>query len=213
LLDALRQRVLIPLDDDALYELWALLGAATVLDELGYVLEVANLIGRHSAPFSYRAPHGRALVRLRFGHTPAHWRRDSRYRAIFERYGLAGATRRPDLIVEMRQGRGRQTRHLLVEVKRTRNPGYIADSIYKVLGYLADFAAVFANQQETQGLLLLWDGVAERMVERPAMTLGAPPASPGASLRVPVEPMILATHQDYRDRLRAWLEPMAPDRL
>ena len=215
LLDALRQRVLIPLDDDALYELWALLGAATVLDELGYVLEVANLIGRHSAPFSYRAPHGRALVRLRFGHTPAHWRRDSRYRAIFERYGLAGATRRPDLIVEMRQGRGRgrQTRHLLVEVKRTRNPGYIADSIYKVLGYLADFAAVFANQQETQGLLLLWDGVAERMVERSAMTLGAPPASPGASLRVPVEPMILATHQDYRDRLRAWLEPMATDRL
>jgi len=209
--DALRQRVLIPLDDDALYELWALLGAATVLDELGYALQTANLVGRHSAPFTYRAPRGRGLVRLRFGHTPAHWRRDSRYRAIFERYGLAGATRRPDLIVEMRQGQGRQARHLLVEVKRTRNPGYIADSVYKVLGYLADFAAVFVGQKETQGLLLLWDGVSDRTAAGLSPTAGAWGASLGKPSHTTVETLILATHQDYHRCLRAWFETMASD--
>ena len=215
LLDALRQRVLIPLDDDALYELWALLGAATVLDDLGYALQTAGLVGRHPAPFTYRAPGGRGLVRLRFGHTPAHWRRDSRYRAVFERYGLAGATRQPDLIVEARQGQGRPPRHLLVEVKRTRDPGYIADSIYKVLGYLADFAAVFAGQEESQALLLLWDGVANRAVERPPVAAARLPDGPSQS---PAQTLVLATHHDYRDRLRAWLEaiapiaPIAPDR-
>jgi len=202
--DALRQRVLIPLDDDALYELWALLGAAAVLDELGYVLETAGLVGRHPAPFTYRAPRGRGLVRLRFGHTPAHWRRDSRYRAIFERYGLTGATRRPDLIVEMRQGQSRPPHHLLVEVKRTRNPGYIADSIYKVLGYLADFAAVFVGQNETQGLLLLWDGVSDRT--QAGLSPAASPAHPAH------ETLILATHQDYRRCLRTWFEATAPER-
>jgi len=218
--DALRQRVLIPLDDDALYELWALLGAAAVLDELGYVLETAGLVGRHSAPFTYRAPRSRGLVRLRFGHTPAHWRRDSRYRAIFERYGLTGATRRPDLIVEMRQGQGRPPHHLLVEVKRTRNPGYIADSIYKVLGYLADFAAVFVGQNETQGLLLLWDGVSDRTEAGllPAagdVAAGASAASlgtPAHPVRTRGETLILATHQDYRRCLRTWFEATAPDR-
>jgi hypothetical protein len=184
LLEALRQRVLAPLDDDALYELWALLGAATVFDEAGWTLDVAGLVGRAAVPFTYRAPGGGTVARLRFGHTPAHWRRASRYCTVFDRYGLAGAVRRPDLIVELRQSRRR--RHLLVEVKRTRDPQYIADSIYKVLGYLADFEAVFAGQEGARALLLLWEGR-------------------GAALSGSQAPdtLVLATHRDYRAQLGA----------
>ena len=186
LVDALRQRVLAPLDDDALYELWALLGAATVFDEAGWTLDVAGLVGQAAVPFTYRAPDGGTVARLRFGHTPAHWRRASRYCTVFDRYGLAGAVRRPDLIVELH--RGRRRRHLLVEVKRTRDPQYIADSIYKVLGYLADFEAIFACQEGPHALLLLWEG-------------------PGASLSGQQAPdtLVLATHRDYRAQLRQWL--------
>jgi hypothetical protein len=186
LVDALRQRVLAPLDDDALYELWALLGAATVFDEAGWTLDVAGLVGQAAVPFTYRAPGGCTVARLRFGHTPAHWRRASRYCTVFDRYGLAGAVRRPDLIVELH--RGRRRRHLLVEVKRTCDPQYIADSIYKVLGYLADFEAVFAGQEGPHALLLLWDGP------------GALPSGQQAP-----DTLVLATHRDYRAQLRQWL--------
>lgn len=186
LVEALRERVLVPLDDDTLYEVWALLGATAVFEQAGWKLQTEQLVGRHGTPFIYRSVHERTTARLRFGHTPAHWRRHSRYRAVFERYGLAGATRRPDLIIELCQGRRR--RSLLIEVKRTRDPGYSADSVYKVLGYLADFEAAFGDQEGTRGLLLLWDGVA-----------GAAPASTVAA------PLVLATHRDYGDALRQWL--------
>ena len=186
LVDALRQRLLAPLDDDTLYEVWAILGAATVFDDAGWTLDVAGLVGQAAVPFAYRAPGGRTVARLRFGHTPAHWRRASRYCTVFDRYGLAGAVRRPDLIVELQ--RGRRRRHLLVEVKRTRDPSYIADSIYKVLGYLADFAPVFAGQEGPCALLLLWDG------------LGATSSGPQAP-----DTLVLATHRDYRAQLRQWL--------
>ncbi|HKO25023.1 MAG TPA: hypothetical protein VJY65_09860, partial [Chloroflexota bacterium] len=142
--------------------------------------------GQVAVPLTYRAPGGNAVARLRFGHTPAHWRRASRYCTVFDRYGLGGAVRRPDLIVELQ--RGRRRRHLLVEVKRTRDPQYIADSIYKVLGYLADFQAVFAGQEGPCALLLLWEGP------------GAPPSGPQAP-----DTLVLATHRDYRAQLRQWL--------
>jgi hypothetical protein len=79
-----------------------------------------------------------------------------------------------------------------VEVKRTRDPQYIADSIYKVLGYLADFEAVFAGQEGPRALLLLWEG-------------------PGACLSRPApEALVLATHRDYRTQLRQWLMASNP---
>ncbi len=157
LAEALRQWVLVPLDDDALYEVWALVGAARAFEQSGWTLATAGLVGSDAVPLTFRSADERITARLRFGHTPAHWRRSSRYRAVFEHYGLSGATRRPDLIVDM-QGGGRR-RHLLVEVKRTRDPGYIADSVYKVFGYLADFDAAFGEQEGARALLLLWDGV------------------------------------------------------
>jgi hypothetical protein len=75
-----------------------------------------------------------------------------------------------------------------VEVKRTRDPQYIADSIYKVLGYLADFEGVFAGQEGPRALLLLWDGP------------GALPSGQQAP-----DTLVLATHRDYRAQLRQWL--------
>lgn len=189
LVDAFARRALAPLSDDVLYELWALIGAAEVFTTSGWTLAAAGLAGRSKAPFTYLAPDGAATARLWFGHAPARWRRASRYRTVFDRFGLPGAVRRPDLIVEIRAAARRQ--YLLVEVKRTRDPEYIAESVYKVLGYLADFEPVFAGSTGTRALLLLWEGVAKT----------APQAAPDL--------LVVATHKDYRAKFAVLVAEMS----
>lgn len=206
LLRALGERVLAPLADDALYELWAVLGAAAALDEAGWSLRTAGLVGQEAAPFTYVAGDGGATARLYVGRTPPGWRGRSRYRAIFERYGLAGSTRRPDLIVELR--RGRERRHLLVEVKRTRDGGYIADSVYKALGYLADFAEVFEGQQGTRGLLLLWDKPTAPAPVSDADGRFRAGAGAGSEAQGS-DALALATCHTYRQTLQAAIEELA----
>jgi len=201
LLWALRQRALAPLDDDALYELWALLGAVAVFDESGWRLKAAGLVGQDSTPMTYVAADGRTTARLHFQHTPLEWRGQSRYRAIFERHGLSGAVRRPDLIIELR--RGRQRRYALIEVKRTRHGGYIADSIYKALGYLADFEVVFEGQRGVRGLLALWD-----TPDSGGFVPGANPPRDNEDSGDDVAPdtLVLATRHTYRYEARRLIE-------
>jgi len=201
LLWALRTRALTPLDDDALYELWALLGAVAVFDESGWRLRTAELIGQDPTPMIYSASDGKTTARLHFQHTPLAWRGQSRYRAIFERHGLSGAVRRPDLIVELRRGRHR--RYALIEVKRTRHGGYIADSIYKALGYLADFEAVFEGQRGVRGLLALWD-----TPDSGDVVLGDDLSSGNGDSGGGMAPdtLVLATHRTYRHEARRLLD-------
>jgi hypothetical protein len=201
LLWALRTRALTPLDDDALYELWALLGAVAVFDESGWRLRTAELIGQDPTPMIYSAGDGRTTARLHFQHTPLAWRGQSRYRAIFERHGLSGAVRRPDLIVELRRGRHR--RYALIEVKRTRHGGYIADSIYKALGYLADFEAVFEGQRGVRELLALWD-----TPDSGDVVLGDDLSSGNGDSGGGMAPdtLVLATHRTYRHEARRLLD-------
>jgi len=201
LLWALRTRALAPLDDDALYELWALLGAVAVFDESGWRLRTAELVGQDPTPMIYIAGDGRTTARLHFQHTPLEWRGQSRYRAIFERHGLSGAVRRPDLIVALR--RGRQRRYALVEVKRTRHGGYIADSIYKALGYLADFEAVFEGQRGVRGLLALWD-----IPDSGDVVPGVVPPDSDADNgdAVALDTLVLTTHRTYRHEARRLLD-------
>lgn len=185
LIEAVTERVLVPLSDDSLYEVWAFGVVARVLDTLGLERDAMGLLGRTGVPFVYRKPDGGGVL-LRYGAAPAQWRDRSQYKAIFDRYGLDGAMRRPDIIVEVEREGGASS-WLLIEVKRTRDPGYIADSVYKVLGYLADFAPVFDGQTKTRGLLLLWDGITR---------------SQSVSDN---ESLVLADHHDFATRVSAVL--------
>ncbi len=185
LIEAVKERVLVPLSNDALYEVWAFGMTARASHVLGLRQNAVRMIGQSSVPLVYKQPDG-TFVRLRYGAAPAHWRERSQYKAIFDRYGLDGATRRPDIVVEV-EGASGGRRWLLIEVKRTRDPGYIADSVYKVLGYLADFAPVFDRQSETRGLLLLWDGITRSQTEGNG------------------EALVLATHHDFAAQVSAAL--------
>ncbi|HZS90750.1 MAG TPA: hypothetical protein VFE42_25060 [Chloroflexota bacterium] len=184
LLRAMSERSVMPLDDSVLYEVWALLGALRVFEGSGWTIAAADLVGRSAVPFTLRSASGDLQARLRFDHTPRRWRAASVYRTLFNAYGVAGAMRRPDLIVEMSGQNGRR-RDLLIEVKLTHDPQYIADSIYKVLGYLADFGPVLGRQDGPPvAILLVWDGIT---------------AGDG---RVRGERLAIATHRDYC----TWLE-------
>lgn len=50
-----------------------------------------------------------------------------------------------------------QNKFLIIEVKRTKDKKYIVDSVYKVLGYIADFEEHFDPKQKPKGVLVVWD--------------------------------------------------------
>ena len=58
-------------------------------------------------------------------------------------YGVTGSERRPDITVRFTAGANE--RRVLIEVKETEDPAYIRDSVYKVMGYLRDFAGIWAD--------------------------------------------------------------------
>jgi len=86
--------------------------------------------------------------------------------------------RLPDIVPGRR--RGTSVARLLVEVKLSRARGYIADSVYKALGYLNDFRDVFEGQGAPHAILAAWDGVERK---------------PGY---FPEDEIIIATHANYR---------------
>jgi len=96
--------------------------------------------------------------------------------------------RLPDIVPEAR--RGTSVARLLVEVKLSRTPGYIADSVYKALGYLNDFRDVFEGQSAPHAILAAWEGVERK---------------PGY---FPEDEVIIATHANYRTYLMEAVESL-----
>jgi hypothetical protein len=47
---------------------------------------------------------------------------------------------------------------MIIEVKRTRDQGYILDSVYKTLGYLSDFKDT-VGPNTPMAILVVWDGI------------------------------------------------------
>jgi hypothetical protein len=63
--------------------------------------------------------------------------------------------RRPDIILEWINDEGKKY-YTIVEVKRSQNKGYLADGLYKLLGYLKDFEAQMQLSEHSTGLLVGW---------------------------------------------------------
>ena len=87
---------------------------------------------------------------------PSGFSENSLYTDLLGKYGIDVSLRRPDMFFEF-QGNGRNFK--LLEVKRTQDKKYIVDSVYKVLGYLKDFAKCFEGSPLPHGILVVWGGV------------------------------------------------------
>lgn len=155
----LRQKQLAPEDMDDLFEVWTLLVLVEIHLREGWELREALLIGGDASPKrpKFTLEKDGARVELFYQTIPAEMGKSSAYKSIFSEYDLDASMRRPDVTVRVSWPTG-QIQRLIVEVKRTRDHRYILDSVYKTLGYLADFKDTIGPDSPL-AMLVVWDGI------------------------------------------------------
>jgi hypothetical protein len=80
--------------------------------------------------------------------------------------GVSGSPRRPDVTV-VRVGRAHRVA-ILVEAKQSADAGYMSDSVYKTMGYVHDFHALWDEAPGNPKVVVLFP---ERVSPRPAADL------------------------------------------
>lgn len=144
----IEERVLKPLKEDALYELFVLFETMNSLgkpEELNLIRSGAEAIAKYKI--------GEEIVHVYFQRTKDLFT-TSEYKRIFDDYDLNVSSRRPDITLYFE----REHKFVIMEVKLTKDRDYIVDSVYKVLGYLADFKRHFPKEQKPKGVLVVWGG-------------------------------------------------------
>lgn len=167
ILELLRKGWLAPVSSDDLFELYALILVMQAVEGgLGFGEPQAyGLIQRgRAAVATYRRADG-VKAEIFFDQVPSGIFPGcgSEYLQLVGSHdGVVGAERRPDITV--RFSAGAAERRVLVEVKETEDPAYIRDSVYKVLGYLRDFAGIWAGipGQLPKGILVFPTNVAPK---------------------------------------------------
>ena len=150
ILELLRKGWLAPVSSEDLFELYALILVMQAIEgDLGFGEPKAyGLIQRgRSAVATYCRADG-ISAEVFFDQVPSGIFKDcgSEYQQLIGAHeGVAGSERRPDIIVRFKSGL--DERRVLVEVKETEDAAYIRDSVYKVMGYLRDFAGIWSGIQ------------------------------------------------------------------
>lgn len=159
ILELLRKGWLAPVSSDDLFELYALILLMKAVEgELGFGEPQAyGLIQRGRAAVATYSRADGVKAEIFFDQVPSGIFPGcgSEYLQLVGSHdGVVGSERRPDITV--RFSTGIAERRVLVEVKETEDPAYIRDSVYKVLGYLRDFAGIWASipSQLPKGILL-----------------------------------------------------------
>jgi len=156
--DSLGERIWLPPEPARLFELLILFRVVWTLEEARWTVSGIRLLrsGNRSLPtFELERDNHRILVS--YQGVPSEMLATSRYAEMLTAFGIEGGMRRPDIVISSK-GMKNDT-HLIVEVKLTVDRAYIADSIYKTLGYLTDFAQVMDKSPMPQAVLVVWGGV------------------------------------------------------
>jgi hypothetical protein len=151
-----------PLDDDDLYELYGLVLVLDILEEdlgLGAPVKIDLVRPGRREIAVFEA--GDRTVSVFFDQSfSGIVKRAARYETTTASTpGLSSYPRRPDIVIAAADPTGRVDRTILLEVKNTSDPTYVAESIYRCFGYLHDFqdAGTFAADQIN--CILLINGV------------------------------------------------------
>jgi len=153
-------------DDDQLYELFVLSRLVEIIHRLGPWESFSIHPSVVSSAVVLSARQGPVEISVRYDRAP---QTHGAYQWVFQSYkGLEAAMRRPDLQLIV-SGVSSQPRICLIEVKATEpNTGYGRDSVYKALGYLKDYAALWKNEEVrrySRGMVVFASGV-RPVVER-----------------------------------------------
>jgi hypothetical protein len=147
--ELIEKRILEPLERDTLYEIFVLF---EIMNSFGSPQELNLLKSDAKAVGTFKV--GKTTLTI-FFQKSSDLLRQSKYKDLFENYDLYVASRRPDILLRLNESNTK----FIVEVKRTKNRNYIVDSVYKVLGYLADFEKEFPPGQKPKGILVVWDNI------------------------------------------------------
>jgi hypothetical protein len=148
-----------PVSDDDLFELYSVIKVIDVLQQtLGFdpPSEIGLIKRKRNEIASLRRSSDGVLAQLYYDQSPSSvFGSSSTYMQLNEAYlELGGQPRRPDIL--LRFARYRQSeRKLILECKDTGDDGYRRDSVYKALGYLQDFAALWDAEQRPKVIVLL----------------------------------------------------------
>lgn len=80
-------------------------------------------------------------IKIYYQHTPDKLDSISEYNKILNNYEIAFKRRAPDIIIEFQKDN--KTYYRIIEVKNSKKPKYVRDSVYKVMGYYKDFERIF----------------------------------------------------------------------
>lgn len=155
LLQLLQRNWLQPTHDDDLCELFVLSEVISVLaEDLGFGEPLHyGLLGSQVEPAAILQK-DQVRVSVYFDRAPTSViGGEYRYRQLASRYeGVDARERRPDVLVVVENAENAR-RLLFIEVKNTSSSGYVRDSIYKVFGYLHDYADAFSSDQDVRAIL------------------------------------------------------------
>jgi hypothetical protein len=147
-------------DDDQLFELFVLSRLVNVVHRLGTWDEFSIKPSVANSAVALTARHDKVEITVRYDRAP---RIEGAYRWLFRSYDALDATmRRPDLQLTV-SGIDPSPRSCLIEVKATSSTTeYGRAAVYKVLGYLKDYAALWKNEAESRysrGMVVYSSGV------------------------------------------------------
>ncbi len=157
LLDLLAANWLEPVSPDDLFELYALVLVLDLLEHelgLGEPDEYGLAIRGRDHMALFRS--GDVAVRVFFDQSPRAMLGYASYHlAILAAHeGISATSRRPDIVVVRDSSAGRRV--CLVEVKKTTDSGYISDSVYKALGYISDYRAIWVAAPSNPKVIVLF---------------------------------------------------------
>jgi len=149
LLNLLNKQVLTPNNMDTLYEVYILFKIIEKIDNNS--IQMALL--KSGKDYTFHSEFEDKEVNIYYQHLPEVFQSNN-LKKLRPYYNLKLTNKRPDIIVEYVK-KGKKT-YKIIEIKRTQNPNYIRDSIYKVFGYLKDYEKV---KLEQPNILVVWDGI------------------------------------------------------
>ncbi len=155
LLNLIEKQILEPLNNDKLFEIYVLFKTIDFFDNLDGNLDMGIL----KPGLNYIAQYESENMNVCIFHQqmPNIFSQNSKNKDIFDFYNLKAGLRRPDIILKI-ETKDKKL-YYIIEVKRTKERGYIVDSVYKVLGYLSDFEKCFDPVETPQGVLVVWNGI------------------------------------------------------
>lgn len=153
--ELIENQTLEPLNDDKVFEIYVLIKLLDILDKSNGNLKLGLL----KPDLDYTAEYISKNINICifYQKTPSDLKDTSKYKSIFNLYDLQVRVRSPDIVLKVRTHN--KEYYQIIEVKRTKSSEYIANSVYKVLGYINDFEKSLELTPNPKGVLVVWDGI------------------------------------------------------